>query len=70
MAVTTTATPLVFREPFLIIRTVPLAVLKYKVDQTGFATPEGIVAISSQQPHGVAVRDIVRSTGTPSPFNE
>jgi hypothetical protein len=71
MAERTTATPLAFKEPFLIVRTVPLAVLKYNVDRTGFTRPEGVIAISSQgQPKGVAVRDVIESTGTPSPFIE
>lgn len=71
MALTATATPLVLREPFLIIRTVPMAVLKYSVDRTGFSRPEGVIAISSQGlPWGVAVRDVIESTGTPSPFTE
>jgi len=71
MALTATARPLVFTEPFLIIRTVPTAVLKYSVDRTGFSKPEGVIAISSQGlPRGVAVRDVIQSTGTPSPFTD
>ncbi len=71
MAETATATPLTFKEPFLVIRTVPVAVLKYNVDRTGFARPEGVIAISSQALlRGVAIRDIIESTGTPSPFTE
>lgn len=71
MALMATATPLIITEPFVIVRTVPTAVLKYNVDQTGFSRPEGVIAISTHAlPKGVAVRDVIQSTGTPSPFTE
>ncbi len=58
-----TAMPLVPHEPFIVYRTVPTAVLKYQMDETGFSEPEGII-VRSQTPHtGVAIREELESTG-------
>lgn len=58
-----TARPLAPREPFLVIRTVSTAVLKYQVDSTGFSKPEGVIVSSQAAPSGVAVREEPETTG-------
>jgi hypothetical protein len=59
-----TAKSLAPREPFVVIRSLPAAVLKYQVDRTGFSRPENVIWVSSANaPKGVAVREEFCSTG-------
>jgi hypothetical protein len=68
-ASSTTARMLKPPEPFLIVRTVPLAILKYPAAGTAFSKPEDIIAVSSQFPlRGVAIREEIKSTGVRLPL--
>ena len=58
-----TARPLAPREPFLVIRTVSTAVLKYQINSTGFSKPEGVIVSSQAALRGVAVREEPETTG-------
>ena len=67
----TTARPLKPSEPFLIVRMVPTAVLKYQAAGTAFSRPEDVIAVSSRSlPKGVAVREEIESTGVRLPLIE
>ena len=59
-----TARPLAPKEPFLVIRMVSSAVLKYQGDATGFIRPEGVAICSQIQPSGVAIREVPQTTGS------
>jgi hypothetical protein len=64
-----TARALKPREPFLIVRMVPTAVLKYQAAGTAFSRPEDVIAVSSRSlPKGVAIREEIRSTGVCLPL--
>ena len=56
-------------EPFLIIRMVPTAVLKYAGAGTALSRPEDIIAVTSRLPlKGVAIREEIESTGVRLPL--
>ena len=59
---------LVIHEPMLVIRTGPLAMLKYQTNTTAFSCPEGVLLDSPMPRTGVMVREEVES-GTAIPIS-
>lgn len=63
-----TAKPLMPHEPFIVIRMVPGAVLKYQSDKTASSAPEGVTINALLLSGGVAVREELRTTGINTSF--
>lgn len=53
---------LVVPNPVLVTRSMPSAILKYQVDTTSCAAPEGIIMTSHALASGVLVREELEST--------